>query len=194
MIIWLNGAFGSGKTQTAYELHRRLPGSCVYDPENAGYFIRENLPASIRTADFQDYPMWTAFNLEMLSYIAAHWPGHIIVPMTVTNRAYYDALIGGLSKQYQVRHFILCAEKSTLLRRLASRLEGPHSWAARQIDRCIQAFETDITEYKLHTDKMSLDQVVEQVATLAGIPLTEDRQNRFHKLFHRLLTKIRHIR
>lgn len=27
MIIWLNGAFGAGKTQTAYELRRRLSGS-----------------------------------------------------------------------------------------------------------------------------------------------------------------------
>lgn len=44
MIIWLNGAFGAGKTQTAYELRRRLPGSYVYDPENAGFFIRDNLP------------------------------------------------------------------------------------------------------------------------------------------------------
>ncbi len=46
MIIWINGAFGSGKTQTAYELHRRLDGSYVYDPENAGYFIRKNLPSA----------------------------------------------------------------------------------------------------------------------------------------------------
>lgn len=30
MIIWLNGAFGSGKTQTAYELHRRLRNSYIY--------------------------------------------------------------------------------------------------------------------------------------------------------------------
>ena len=44
MIVWLNGAFGAGKTQTAYELRRRLPGSYVYDPENAGFFIRDNLP------------------------------------------------------------------------------------------------------------------------------------------------------
>lgn len=30
MIIWLNGAFGAGKTQTAYELRRRLSGSWGY--------------------------------------------------------------------------------------------------------------------------------------------------------------------
>ena len=62
MIIWLNGAFGAGKTQTAYELRRRLPGSYVYDPENAGFFIRDNLPPGLGLDDFQDFPMiafWT---------------------------------------------------------------------------------------------------------------------------------------
>ena len=45
MILWINGAFGSGKTTTAYELHRRLkPLSYVYDPENVGYFLRKNEP------------------------------------------------------------------------------------------------------------------------------------------------------
>ncbi|MFC4777768.1 AAA family ATPase [Paenibacillus sp. GCM10023252] len=43
MIIWVNGAFGAGKTQSASELHRRLPNSFVFDPENAGYYIRKNM-------------------------------------------------------------------------------------------------------------------------------------------------------
>ena len=38
-LIWINGAFGSGKTQTAYELNARISDSFVYDPENMGYFI-----------------------------------------------------------------------------------------------------------------------------------------------------------
>ena len=81
MIIWLNGAFGAGKTHTAYELKRRLPNACVYDPENAGYFIRKNLPPSIHVDDFQDYPMWRTCNLAILDYIAAHYEGDIIVPI-----------------------------------------------------------------------------------------------------------------
>ncbi|CAI6224437.1 hypothetical protein NRS6186_01805 [Bacillus subtilis] len=40
MIIWINGAFGSGKTQTAFELHRRLNPSYVYDPEKMGFALR----------------------------------------------------------------------------------------------------------------------------------------------------------
>lgn len=107
MIIWLNGAFGAGKTQTAYTLQRRMRGAYVYDPENAGYFIRQNIPPPVHEADFQDYPMWRAFNLEMLRYIARRYAGDIIVPMTITNKMYYDEMIGVLSKEFDVKHFIL---------------------------------------------------------------------------------------
>jgi hypothetical protein len=34
MLLWINGPFGGGKTQTAHELQRRLPGSVICDPEH----------------------------------------------------------------------------------------------------------------------------------------------------------------
>ncbi len=194
MIIWINGAFGSGKTQTAYELHRRLPNSYVYDPENVGFFIRKNLPKPAQLADFQDYSMWRTFNRDMLDYIAAHNTGAIIVPMTITNRAYFDEIIGALSRKYEVKHFILYAEKAVLLKRLASRLEGKSSWAAQQIDRCITAFQEDITEIKIHTDHMSIFQVVETIGELSGVALLEDRRSGLKRRFDSLVTKCGHIR
>ena len=66
LIIWLNGAFGAGKTQTAFELRHRLGDAFVYDPENMGYCIRQNVPDTCKYGDFQDYPMWRSFNYEML--------------------------------------------------------------------------------------------------------------------------------
>lgn len=194
MIIWLNGAFGSGKTQTACELHRRLKRSYVYDPENAGYFIRDNIPSEIGKEDFQDHPMWRSFNLEMLDHIASQYEGDIIVPMTVTNREYYDEIVGALSRKYEVRHFILWATKETLLKRLASRFENSNSWGARQIDRCLAAFEKDITGRKIYTDDLKIDQVVDKIAELSGITLMEDRRGGFRKLLDRFVTQCRHIR
>lgn len=194
MILWLNGAFGAGKTQTAYALQRRLPGSYVYDPENAGFFIARNLPGPLEEGDFQDYPMWREFNYRMLEYSAGRYGGDIIVPMTLTNRAYYDELVGGLSRSHEVRHFILCAEKKTLLRRLAYRLEGRRSWGARQIDRCLRAFDRDIPGVKIHTDRMDVEQVAERVAALAGLTLAEDRRSRPRRLLDRVVTQIWHIR
>ena len=194
MIIWINGAFGAGKTQTAYELRRRIKHAYVYDPENAGYFIRENVPPAIREGDFQDYPMWRTFNREMLDYIASRFSGVILVPMTVTDRAYWDEMAGALAEKHGVRHFILCARRETLLRRLASRLEGRRSWGAQQIDRCIRAFDTDITEIKLATDSLTVGQAAERAAEIAGVPLIPDRRGPLRRSLHRLATQCRHIR
>lgn len=194
MIIWLNGAFGAGKTQAAYELHRRLPSSYVYDPENAGFFVRDNLPPGLELDDFQDFPMWRSFNLEMLDYIASRYRGHIIVPMTVTERAYYDELVGALAQRRQVRHFILWANADTLRKRLSSRLEGPNSWGGRQIDRCLRAFETEVTEEKIYTDSLNLYQVVDTLGELCGLALSPDRRGPVRKLAGRLMTQIKHIR
>ena len=52
MLIWINGPFGGGKTVTAYELRRRLPGSVVCDPEHVGFGLRRMLPPPLR-GDFR---------------------------------------------------------------------------------------------------------------------------------------------
>lgn len=194
MIIWLNGAFGAGKTQTACELCRRLPGAYVYDPENAGFFIRDNLPSGLERDDFQDFPLWRSFNFEMLDYAAARYEGHIIVPMTITNRAYYDELVGALANRHEVRHFILWAGRETLKKRLASRLERPGSWGYQQIGRCLRAFETEITEERLCTEGLSISQAAEAVGALCGLTLAPDRRGRLRKGLDRLGVQLGHIR
>lgn len=194
MIVWLNGAFGAGKTQTAYELRRRLPGSYVYDPENAGFFIRDNLPPGLGLDDFQDFPMWRAFNLEMLDYIASRYEGHVIVPMTLASRAYYDEIVGALAQKHEVRHFILWAGRETLLKRLASRLEGPNSWGAQQIERCLRAFETQVTQERVDTEGLTVEQTAGKIGALCGLALAEDRRGPVRRGLDRLATKIRYIR
>jgi len=37
MIIWLNGAFGAGKTTAAAELAGTMPSARLFDPEMVGY-------------------------------------------------------------------------------------------------------------------------------------------------------------
>ena len=87
--------------------------------------------------------------------------GPVIVPMTVTNKQYYDELISKLRlEQVEVHHYILYANKSTLLKRLRKRFEYETSWAAQQIDRCLVAFQNEITEGIIQTDAMTIDEVV----------------------------------
>jgi hypothetical protein len=57
MLLWINGPFGGGKTATAFELGRRLPGSVVCDPELVGFGMHRMLPRALRT-DYQDLPPW----------------------------------------------------------------------------------------------------------------------------------------
>jgi len=195
MIIWINGAFGSGKTQTAYEMQRRIPHSYVFDPENAGYYIRQNIPKEAAKADFQDYPMWRESTYSMLAYLAAEFDGIILVPMTVVNPHYFGEIVGRLRGEgVTVHHFALCASKATLLHRLRSRGEGKNSWAAQQIDRCIQGLAQDCFQHHLETDQMSIEEVVGKIAAMANIPLQPDRRGKLRKLLDRYGTQIRHIR
>ena len=56
MIIWINGAFGAGKTSLAAELMARRPSWILFDPEYLGYAVREYVTPE--TGDFQDLPEW----------------------------------------------------------------------------------------------------------------------------------------
>ena len=42
MFVWLNGAFGAGKTTTAAELVTLIPDSRLFDPETVGYMLTPN--------------------------------------------------------------------------------------------------------------------------------------------------------
>ncbi|RAV03451.1 AAA family ATPase [Paenibacillus sp. YN15] len=195
MILWINGAFGSGKTTSAYELHRRLPQSFVYDPENIGYFLFKNMPTRLRLNDFQDYPQWRLFNYEMLKELAAGHEGVILAPMTVTNPQYFDEIIGRLRREgIEVKHYILYAERATLEKRLNKRLQRGETWAKAQIDRCLHAFNHDIPDEKIITDHLSIDAVVQEIAARSGLTLTPDNRSALKKWTDRIRTLIRHIR
>ncbi|WP_151735999.1 AAA family ATPase [Paenibacillus tengchongensis] len=172
MIIWINGAFGAGKTSAAQELHRRIPGSYMFDPENAGYYIRENLPAAMIKDDFQDHRLWREINNSMLHEIALNFPGVVIAPMTITDPGYYHEIIGRLREQAVTVHTItLYVPREMLLERLIARGEEVDCWPARQIDRCLAGFEHELFLPRLYTEKLTIPQVAEAIAALINIDL-----------------------
>jgi hypothetical protein len=195
MIIWINGAFGSGKTNTAFELKRRIKNSYVYDPEEMGYFIRDNIPKELKKSDFQDFPIWRDFNYQILEYMSVHYDGIIIVPMTITNDIYYNEILGKLrEKGIDIRHFTLTADKGTLIKRLRKRGDGKNSWAANQIDRCIKALDNSIFKEHIYTDKMTIYEVVDYIGKSCRIDLIPDNRNLFKKKLGKLKIWLRHIR
>ncbi|MGO4184438.1 AAA family ATPase [Paenibacillus sp. TAF43_2] len=195
MIIWINGAFGAGKTQTAYELHKRAEHSFVYDPENVGYFIRKNTPRSTHTSDFQQNPMWRDFNYAMLKHLDETYDGIIIVPMTVVNPQYFEEIIGRLRGDgVKIIHYALCATEETLMKRLRGRGERKNSWPIQQIKRCVAALSDERFGHHLQTDHSSIMDNVEHIAALSNIQLLPDQRSSLKKSFDRVITQMKHIR
>ncbi|WP_169082911.1 AAA family ATPase [Paenibacillus sp. PL91] len=195
MIIWVNGAFGAGKTQTAHELHRRTANSFVYDPENAGYFIRKNVPASVQRGDFQDYPMWREINYAMLKHLDETYDGIVIAPMTIVNPTYFDEIVGRLRRDgVVIHHFALCASEETLRNRLRGRGERKHSWAEQQIERCMAGLSNEVFRHHLDTDQSSVPQNAERIASMSNISLSPDHRGKLKKAYDRVLTQVKHIR
>jgi len=194
MLVWINGPFGAGKTQAAFELHRRLPGSFVCDPELLGAGIHRMTPRELR-GDFQDVPIWREGVYQLLDHTMRHFPGVVITPMTVVSSAYFQDIVGRLrSNGHEVEHVILLASRETLLRRLRSRGEGPASWGARQIDRCLAGLSEFDAADRLHTDTLAHEAVVEEIARRARLQLAPDHSFSLQRALRRLTVQVKHIR
>ena len=183
VIIWINGAFGAGKTRTAFELHRRIGNSFVYDPENLGFFISKNIPSSIKNkGDFQDYEVWRELNFSLIKYIEEKYEGVLIIPMTIVDPKYFNEIVGSLRNHgVIVKHYALMPSKATLLKRLKSRGDGANSWGAQQIDRCLEGLSNEVFQSHINTENMSIDDVVEKIAFMSDIKILPNDMGRFEK-------------
>ncbi|MFF7597448.1 AAA family ATPase [Streptomyces mirabilis] len=208
MLLWINGPFGGGKTQTAHEIQRRLPGSVVCDPEHAGFGLRRMLPPELR-GDFQDLASWRQGVVEVLDLALGKHDGVVIVPMTVTNAHYFEETVGRLTELgHDVRHFALLAERETVLKRLRERGFGHllqyvagkdapsrhESWAVRQLDDCLERLrEPEFAEH-LWTDHTTVAKTADRIAVLAGLTLTPNKDGAVRGRLRRAWTGAKHIR
>ncbi|MFE6846192.1 AAA family ATPase [Streptomyces sp. NPDC057686] len=198
MIIWLNGPFGGGKTQTAYELHRRLPGSVVCDPEHVGFGLHRMMPPTLR-GDFQDLPAWRQAVFEVLDLAAQRHPGPLLVPMTVTEPRYFAETVGRLrAAGHDVRHFALMAERETVLSRLRERGLGRglkrESFAVARLDGCLEALRGPEFADHLVTDHLAVSRVASRIAALTGLRAAPDTDGPLRGRLRRALVGVRHIR
>ena len=84
--------------------------------------------------------------------------------MTLVNKEYYSQIIVRLIKEgIYIHHYILLAERSTILSMLAKRGASNDSWPAQQMDRCLPSLEKDIMGIRIKTDNLSIDEVVELI-------------------------------
>jgi hypothetical protein len=198
MLLWINGPFGGGKTQTAYELHRRLPSSVVCDPEHVGFGLHRMLPPTLRE-DFQDLTTWRHGVHEVLDLVLRRHDGPVIAPMTLVDPRYFTEIIGRLRDDgHDVHHFALLAERSTVLRRLTERGLGRglkrESFAVARLDDCLKRLQEPEFAEHIHTDHLTVPHVADRIAHSAGLPITPNTDGAFRARLRRYATGIRHIR
>ncbi len=142
MLLWINGPFGVGKTQTALEIHRRIEGSVISDPEQVGLGFQRMLPRSLR-GDFRELRAWRQGVYEVLDQTLAGYDGPVIVPMTLVNSYHFDQIIGRLrDRGREVCHVSLMAAPGTVVERISHRelTSGPDiaSTVERTLDELAQ--------------------------------------------------------
>ena len=148
MIIWINGAFGAGKTTPAEELHRRLPDALAFDPEFVGYILSSWVPVP-ESGDFQDIPLWRKLVAEFATGMSADYGRALIVPMTLVNPVYRDEIFGLISKAGDtILHVFLDVPPDELHRRIDAQVlhdDNPEADASartlrhRNVERCVAA-------------------------------------------------------
>ncbi|MES9523690.1 NUDIX hydrolase [Streptomyces capoamus] len=123
-VVWINGAFGAGKTTTARELIELIPNSTLFDPEVIGGALTHLLPPKrlAEAGDFQDLPIWRRLVVDTAAAMLAELGGTLVVPMTLLRQEYRDEIFGALAARRITVHHVLLAPAETILReRIAGR-------------------------------------------------------------------------
>ncbi|HFU4203714.1 TPA: AAA family ATPase [Streptococcus suis] len=168
MIIWLNGPFGVGKSSLATFLHQQINNSYLYDPELLGDFLQHQLPKGVCPEDFQDYSVWRQATYQIIFDLATKTDKIIIVPMTIYKKEYYQEIIQRLIKyNIPLEHYILLADKTTILERLDNRVNEDNIWAKRHLDICLKAFESQIPGQRLNTDSLQPEEIAKEILMLS---------------------------
>ncbi|WP_406282200.1 AAA family ATPase [Streptomyces sp. NBC_00209] len=168
MIIWINGAFGGGKTTLVTELHRRLPEALVFDPEDVGFVLRGIV--EVPEGNFQNIPLWRKQVASLAQGLVEEYGRPVLAPMTVVRRQYADEIFGALDKAgVPVHHFFLNVSAPVLEQRLHDRVllpddperdEAARRWGKARIPECVAAVgslreDTVVLDGELPTDELA---------------------------------------
>jgi len=199
MLLWINGPCGVGKTATAFELNRRLPGSVVCDPAHVGYGMRRMLPPSLRRTFWQDIPAWRHSVLELLRLTLAEHGGPVISPMTLVSSAHFQEIIGRLRDDgVQVHHFALLAEPATVVRRLRARSLGleprTQPWEVDVLGGWLEQLRRPEFAQHVHTDHRTVAQVADVISRSAGLTIKPSTDGPMRAWWHRYATTVRNVR
>lgn len=168
-LIWINGAFGAGKTSVAERLQKQLPGSELYDPEAVGWMLRHLVPPS-ETGDFQDLPIWRTLVADTAVAMCTHYSSTLIVPMTLVNPQYYREIFDSVhARGVSIEAYSLIVSRAELRNRLNQRViikDDPEAdarvkkWGLDQVERCARALESHDLGTPVANEGRNVDETV----------------------------------
>ena len=166
MIIFINGAFGVGKTTLAELLVERIENGLLFDAEEVGVCLSHIVRPIVTFDDFQDLPMWRTLTVETAKQLKQTYKRTLIMPMTVWHQPYFEEVMGGL-RQHEERlyHFCLTASAETIAARLRQRnyLPETHAFCYEHIEPCVSAFKSPLFAVQLDTEKKSPEELAKEI-------------------------------
>lgn len=127
MIIWLNGAFGAGKTTTAQEVARQLPNARHFDAEAVGGLLMHSL-SDHEFVDFQDLPPWRVLFPIVTEQLATFTGQHLVTVQTVLREDYWRELADGFRRtapSLDIFHVLLHVDPDALAERIRADETAP---------------------------------------------------------------------
>jgi hypothetical protein len=158
VILWINGAFGVGRTTTAEFVRRREPGWRLFDPEWVGYMLKANL-GDLAFDDFQELPPWRSLVPRVAREIASLTGESLMAVQTVLVEEYWSELQRGFGRQgLDVFHVLLDADETVLRTRITRDTADPgaEQWRLDHVDRYRSARSWMISRADLVVDTTGL--------------------------------------
>jgi predicted kinase len=164
VIVWINGAFGAGKSTTAALVQERLPGSRLFDPEYVGYLLREFV--DVPTGDFQDLRLWRRLVVQTMVALDEEYDGPWIAAMSLTNPDYRREILEGLrGAGVKVREFILSVPEDVLRNRIDhDQIDTQaHAWRQAHVVQALATF-AGVTGAEMVDGTATADEVADRIA------------------------------
>lgn len=206
VLLWINGPFGVGKTHVAAEIHHRLSGTWVADPELVGFGLHRMLPPAAR-GDFQDMSSWRVGVVEALHTALRSNQGLVIAPQTIVNEQYFEEIMGGLrDRAHEVKHVALLARPKTVIERLKHRGFGKipsklgvntlarESFAVDRVESYLERLQQPLFSEHIWTDNLSVSDVAEAAAAACGLQLEPAEKGAVRTAIRRAKTTLQNMR